>query len=520
VRNEKNTFRQAAWSEPAIFDLGKSGRRGHVLPVVDEGVRKTVGNIDRLLPESMRRLSRLKLPELSEVEVVRHFLRLSQMNYGVDSGFYPLGSCTMKYNPKINDLLAGLPDLNLLNPYQDESTVQGILEILYRLERWLAEITGTYEVCLHPAAGAHGELLGTLLMRAFHKANGELQRRTDVIIPDSAHGTNPASASMAGFSVIVVPSDDEGCVGLGALKAAVSKRTAGLMLTNPNTLGIFEKNIDEIAGIVHEAGGLLYYDGANLNPLLCKVRPGDMGFDIVHMNIHKTFSTPHGGGGPGAGPVGVCEELGKFLPIPRIMFDGKRYSLNYDKPDSIGKIRSFYGNIAVLLRAYAYILALGREGLEEAAEISVLNANYLVKKLKSIRGLTLPYNDAKPRKHECVFSAKPLKNDTGVSALNVAKRMLDYGMHAPTIYFPQIVEEALMIEPTETFEKEELDRFVEIIEEICQEAYGNPEAVLKAPHNTAISRLDEVKASHPKTMTLSWRMYQARNIQQSKNQPK
>jgi glycine dehydrogenase subunit 2 len=519
VREQKNRFRQASWSEAIVFDLGKSGRRGHILPVADEEVKKAVGNIDSLLPENMRRLSRLKLPELSEVEVVRHFLRLSQMNYGVDSGFYPLGSCTMKYNPKISDLLAGLPDLNLLNPYQDESTVQGILEMLYRLERWLAEITGTYEVCLHPAAGAHGELLGTLLMRAFHKANGELQKRTDVIIPDSAHGTNPASASMAGFNVVVVPSDDEGCIGLGTLKAAVSEHTAGLMLTNPNTLGIFEKNIDEIAGIVHEAGGLLYYDGANLNPLLCKVRPGDMGFDIVHMNIHKTFSTPHGGGGPGAGPVGVCEELAKFLPIPRITFDGKRYCLDYDKPSSIGKIRSFYGNIAVLLRAYAYILTLGREGLEEAAEISVLNANYLVKKLKGIRGLTLPYNDAKPRKHECVFSAKPLKNDTGVSALNVAKRMLDYGVHAPTIYFPQIVEEALMIEPTETFEKEELDRFVETIREICEEAYRNPEAVLKAPHNTAISRLDEVKASHPKTMALSWRMHLARNVQQSKNQP-
>jgi len=430
------------------------------------------------------------------------------MNYGVDSGLYPLGSCTMKYNPKINEQLASMPTMGMLHPYQDENTVQGILEILYRLERWLAEITGTHEVCLHPAAGAHGEFLGTLLMRAYHKFNGESERRSEVIVPDSAHGTNPASAAMAGFNVVVVPSDDEGCVSLEALKAAVSEGTAGLMLTNPNTLGIFEKNIDEIARIVHEAGGLLYYDGANLNPILGKARPGDMGFDIVHMNIHKTFSTPHGGGGPGAGPVGVSEELAKFLPVPRILFDSACYRLNYDRPHSIGKIRSFYGNTAVLLKAYAYILSLGFDGLKEAAEVSVLNANYLMKKLRGIRGLTLPYNYGKPRKHECVFSAKPLKNETGVSALNIAKRLLDYGLHSPTIYFPLIVDEALMIEPTETFEKEEIDRFIEAMQKICEEAYKNPETVLKAPHNTAVSRLDEVKASHPRTMALSWRMHQ------------
>jgi glycine dehydrogenase subunit 2 len=344
-------------------------------------------------------------------------------------------------------------------------------------------------------------------MRAHHRSNGEQSKRTEVIVPDSAHGTNPASAAMAGFNVVVVPSDDDGCVSLGALKAAVSEKTAGLMLTNPNTLGIFEKNIDEIARIIHEAGGLLYYDGANLNPLLCKVRPGDMGFDIVHINIHKTFSTPHGGGGPGAGPVGVCEELAKFLPVPHIIFDGTTYKLSYDKPRSIGKIKGFYGNVAVLLRAYAYILSLGREGLEEAAEISVLNANYLVKKLKEIKGLALPYDSAKLRKHECVFSAKPLKNDTGITAQNIAKRLLDYGIHAPTVYFPLIVEEALMIEPTESFEKEELDRFVEAMRKICEEAYTDPEIVTRAPHNTAVSKLDEVKASHPRTMALSWRMY-------------
>jgi len=500
-------FKQANWNEPIIFNMGKNGRKGHVLPKAKEEIKNVIGDLNNTIPYSMQRRSQLKLPELSEVEVVRHFMRLSEMNYGVDSGLYPLGSCTMKYNPKINELLASLPTVNMVHPYQDESTVQGVLEFLYRLECWLAEITGTYEVCLHPAAGAHGEFLGTLLMRANHKMNGDCERRSEVIVPDSAHGTNPASATMGGFNVVVVPSDEDGCIDLEALKVAVSERTAGLMLTNPNTLGIFEKNIEEIAKIIHEAGGLLYYDGANLNPILGKARPGDMGFDIVHINIHKTFGTPHGGGGPGAGPVGVSEELAKFLPIPRIVFDGKRYRLDHDRPHSIGKIRGFYGNTAVLLKAYAYILSLGFEGLKEVAEVSVLNANYLMKKLEEVKGLTLPYNSEKPRKHECVFSAKPIKNETGISALNIAKRLLDYGLHAPTIYFPLIVDEALMIEPTETFEKEELDHFAEAIQKICEEAYTNPETVLKAPHNTAVSRLDEVKASHPRTMALSWRMF-------------
>jgi len=506
-------FKQTNWNERLIFNLGRKGRRGHVPPKVEEKIKQIVGDVNMLIPENMQRKSQPGLPELSEVEVVRHFTRLSQMNYGVDSGLYPLGSCTMKYNPKINELLANLPAINMVHPYQDEGTVQGILEILYRLERWLAEITGTHEVCLQPAAGAHGEFLGTSLMRAYHKLNGENEKRTEIIVPDSAHGTNPASAAMAGFDVVVVPSDEDGCVSVEALKAAVSGRTAGLMLTNPNTLGIFEKNIEEIARIVHEAGGLLYYDGANLNAILGKARPGDMGFDIVHMNIHKTFGTPHGGGGPGAGPVGVSEELAKFLPVPRIVFDGERYHLDYDRPHSIGKMRSFYGNVAVLLKAYAYILSLGFEGLKEVAEVSVLNANYLAKKLEEIKGLTLPYGSEKPGKHECVFSAKHLESETGVSALNIAKRLLDYGLHAPTIYFPLIVDEALMIEPTETFEKEELDRFVDAMRKICEEAYTDPEVVLKAPHNTAVSRLDEVKASHPRTMALSWRMYRKKNEQ-------
>jgi glycine cleavage system P protein (glycine dehydrogenase) subunit 2 len=503
-------FRQANWNEPVVFELGMSGRRGHLLPKAEIEIKNAVGDLDKLLPNSIQRTSKIGLPELSEVEVNRHYFRLSEMNYGVDSGLYPLGSCTMKYNPKINESLAALPSLGMTHPYQDERTVQGILEILFTLERWLSEITGMYEVCLQPAAGAHGELLGTLLMHACLKANGQCDQRTEMLIPDSAHGTNPASAAMAGFNVIVLPSGDDGCIDVEALKSAVSSKTAGLMLTNPNTLGLFEKDIVEIAKIIHEAGGLLYYDGANLNPLLGKARPGDMGFDIVHINIHKTFSTPHGGGGPGAGPVGVIKELAKFLPVPAIAYDGNAYRLDYDKPNSIGKMKGFFGNTAVLLRAYAYILSMGAEGLKEAAEVSVLNANYLMERLRKIKGLTLPYDSVKPRKHECVISAKPLRDETGVSALNIAKRLLDYGFHAPTVYFPLIVDEALMVEPTETSDREELDRFADAVANICEEAYTDPDTVLKAPQNTAVSRLDEVKASHPKTMTLSWRMHLAK----------
>ena len=507
-------FQQARWNEPVIFKLGGKGRRGCKLPQVEDEVSKFTGNVADKLPKAIRRTKPSALPELSEVEVVRHFTRLSQMNFGVDLGFYPLGSCTMKYNPKIDDWLAGVAGISELHPNQDESQVRGILEILYTLSCWLAEITGTAEVSLQPSAGAHGELLGALIMRACHKFNGDAEERTELIVPDSAHGTNPASGTMAGFKIVVVPSNPNGCVDLKALKAAASERTAGLMLTNPNTLGIFEEDIAEIAETIHDVGGLLYYDGANLNPIMGKVRPGDMGFDIVHINIHKTFGTPHGGGGPGAGPIGVCKELAKFLPIPQIAYDEKRkrYFLDYNMPESIGKIRGFYGNVAVLLRAYAYILSMGAEGLAEAAEISVLNANYLVKRLKEIRGFELPYAEGRPRKHECVFSAKPMFKETGVRAMDVAKRILDFGMHSPTTYFPLIVDEALMIEPTESVEKEELDRFVDVLKKISVEAYSNPDLVKKAPFNAAVTRLDEVKASHPKTMALSWRMHLKHNV--------
>jgi glycine dehydrogenase subunit 2 len=367
-------------------------------------------------------------------------------------------------------------------------------------------------VSLVPSAGAHGELVGALIIRAYHKYEGSLER-DEVIVPDSAHGTNPASAAMAGFNVVEVPSDENGFVDLESLKSVVSRRTAGLMITNPNTLGLFDPNILEIAEIVHEAGGLLYYDGANLNAILGKARPGDSGFDIVHMNLHKTFATPHGGGGPGAGPLAVTDDLAKFLPVPTVEFNGSEYYLNFERPHTIGRVRGFYGNIAVLLRAYVYILMLGPEGLRQAAELSVLNANYLASKIAKVKGFAIAFNSSVRCKHEFVVSASRLAKETGVTALHVSKRLLDLGFHAPTVYFPLIVDEALMIEPTETVSKEDLDSFAEAFSKISDEAYSDPVRVMSAPQQTSVTRIDEIKASHPKTLCLSWR--QAR-MKQSK----
>ncbi|NJD99091.1 glycine dehydrogenase subunit 2 [Thermococcus sp. LS1] len=490
-------FRQAKWDEPLIFELSRSGRVGYTLP-------KPIEDVEIKVPEKLKRKSPLNLPELSEPEVVKHYTRLSEMNYGVDSGIYPLGSCTMKYNPKINEEIAGHPGVAYVHPYQDERTIQGALKIMWELEGWLKEITGMDRFTLQPAAGANGEFTGVMIIRAYHLDRGETQR-TEMLVPDSAHGTNPASAAMAGFKVIEIPSNENGTVDLEALENAVSERTAGLMLTNPNTLGIFEDEILEIAKIVHKAGGLLYYDGANLNAVLGKIRPGDMGFDIVHLNLHKTFSTPHGGGGPGSGPVGVKDFLKDYLPVPLVSYDEEsgRYYLDYNVPKSIGKVKELYGNFAVMVRALTYLKIMGRDGLKEASEIAVLNANYLTQKLKGTRGYELPHKEL--RKHEVVFSAEPMKKETGVKALDVAKRLLDFGMHAPTIYFPLIVHEALMIEPTETVSREELDAYVEALKRISEEAYSNPELVKSAPHNTAVKRVDDVLAA--KRPIITWRMY-------------
>ncbi|MDW5561888.1 MAG: aminomethyl-transferring glycine dehydrogenase subunit GcvPB [Methanomassiliicoccus sp.] len=475
------TYRQATFDVRLIQEM--SGVGGLDLPPPKREIE---------VPPNLLR-TELDIPDLPENEVVRHYTDLSQMNFGVDNGLYPLGSCTMKYNPKYADLLAALPSVGEVHPLEDEEGVQGSLRLLYELERALCAVSGMDAMSLQPAAGAQGEFTGMLITRALHDANGE--DRGEVVVPDSAHGTNPASAAMAGFDVVVVPTSPSGCVDVEALKSVVSDRTAAFMITNPNTLGIFEEDIVRIVRIVHGAGALMYYDGANLNAVMGHTSPGAMDFDIVHLNLHKTFATPHGGGGPGAGPVGVRKELEPYLPVPRIVREEDRYLLDWDRPLSIGKVRSFYGNFAVLVRAYAYILRMGGNGLREASDRAVLNSNYLHTKLTPT--YHMPFKPL--RKHEFVLSAKKLKEERGVRALDVAKRLLDHGMMSPTVYFPSLVEEALMIEPTETETKETLDRFAEAMLSIAKE---DPQVVREAPHNTSARRIDEVYAA--KELVLSY----------------
>ena len=494
------SYSQARWNEPLIIKLSRQGKIGYHSFLTDDRRKALQDHI----PSKIRRKVPPSLPEVSEIEIIRHYTRLSQENYGVDIGIYPLGSCTMKYNPKVCDTIAGSHKIQELHPYQDPRTLQGILQVMYETSKFLANIVGMDSITLQPAAGAHGEYTGVMLMRAYHNDRND-RSRDEIIVPDSAHGTNPASAAMAGYKVVEIPSRD-GCVDSDALKSAVGGRTAGLMITNPNTLGIFEREILEIAGIVHDAGGLLYYDGANLNAIMGKAKPGRMGFDIVHINLHKTFATPHGGGGPGAGPVGVTKNLADYLPIPTIEYDGTKYFLDNNRPKTIGKTRSFYGSIAVVLRAYVFMLLHGRDGLETVSEVAVLNSNYLAQELRKIKGFSLPYADGVPRKHEFVLSASILSKETGVSALQVAKRLLDFGIHPPTVYFPMIVEESMMAEPTETVSKEELDAMIDGFKRISKEAYSNPNSLHNSPTATSVTRIDEAKANRPKTMQLTWKM--------------
>jgi len=456
-----------------------------------QDIEPPMEDAEEYLPKSLLRIHAPKIPDLTEWEIIRHYTHLSHRNYGVDSGFYPLGSCTMKYSPRMNEAFANRPELTDPHPEQHVSTIQGSLKIMYELQEDLAKIGGVDAVTLQPAAGAQGEFTGLLIARAYHEVNGE--ERTDIILPDTAHGTNPASAIMAGFKVIELDSGEDGCVDLDALEAALSENTAAFMLTNPNTLGIFEHEVLEIARLVHESGALLYYDGANLNAIMGKTTPGKMGFDIVHFNLHKTFSTPHGGGGPGSGPIGVTDRLRDFLPVPIADFDGESYFLNYDLPHSIGKVLQFYGNFGVLVRAYIYIKQLGADGLERVSERAVLNAAYLKEKL-------LPYYKMpfkQQRKHEFVLSGE---NDKGFRTLDIAKRLLDYGLHAPTIYFPHLVPEALMIEPTETESKGNLDKFVDAMISIMGE---DSETVKSAPcGDTPVCRVDELYAV--RNLVLNW----------------
>jgi glycine dehydrogenase subunit 2 len=471
--------------QPLIFEISKSGRIGYSLPELD--VPKV--EIADILPTEYTRQKEPELPEVSELDIMRHYTALSKRNHGVDSGFYPLGSCTMKYNPKINEDIARLEGFRYIHPLQEEETVQGSLELMYDLKEHLKEITGMDEVTLQPAAGAHGEWTGLMMIRAYHEARGDY-KRTKVIIPDSAHGTNPASATIAGFDTITVRSNEQGLVDLEDLQRVAGEDTAALMLTNPNTLGLFEENILEIAEIIHQVGGKLYYDGANLNAVLSKARPGDMGFDVVHLNLHKTFTGPHGGGGPGSGPVGVKKELIPYLPKPVLTKKDGSYVWDEDRPHSIGRVKPYYGNFGILVRAYTYIRSMGPDGLKAVSENAVINANYMMRKLAPY--YELPYD--RHCKHEFVLSGKRQKK-LGVRTLDIAKRLLDFGFHPPTIYFPLNVEECIMIEPTETESKETLDSFIEAMIQIAKEAEEQPEIVQEAPHTTVIRRLDETAAA-------------------------
>ncbi|MFA6636674.1 MAG: aminomethyl-transferring glycine dehydrogenase subunit GcvPB [Candidatus Omnitrophota bacterium] len=477
-----------------IFERSRKGKIGGTLPLWDPG--KEV----RLDPKYARSRD-AELPCVSEPEVVRHFTRLSQMNFGVDSHFYPLGSCTMKYNPKFTEKIAALEEFTSLHPLQPqlikgEKLAQGALEIIYNLEKALSEITGMAAFTTQPMAGAHGELTGVMLIAAYHKHNGSKKRY--VLIPDSGHGTNPASAAIAGYEVISVPSDKNGVMDMDVYRKSLSDEVAGVMLTCPNTLGLFNPHIKEITDLAHKAGALMYYDGANLNAIMGKARPGDLGFDVVHINLHKTFATPHGGGGPGAGPVGVSEKLEKFLPIARVVrnLEGE-FSLDYDRPLSVGYVAPFYGNFGVLLKAYAYILLLGKEGLIEASENAVLNANYL--KCRLAGTYDIPYGENSL--HEFVISASR-QAEKGVRALDIAKALIDKGIHPPTVYFPLIVKEAMMVEPTETESRETLDRFVDIMKELAELAETSPEKFKEFPRNSPVGRVDEVKAA--KDMDLAY----------------
>lgn len=470
--------------EALIFEKSSEGRVG----VAPSAFDVPASDVEKAVPKKFLRGDIVGFPEVAEIDVVRHYTRLSQWNFGVDSGFYPLGSCTMKYNPKINEEIAGLPGFSNLHPYEPEELTQGALELMYDLEDYLCEITGMDAVTLQPSAGAHGELCGLLVMSAYFK--DKKKPRTKIIIPDTAHGTNPASSHLAGFKVVPVKTEGKGVLSVEAVKAVMDEETAGVMLTNPNTIGLFEANIKEIAEAVHAKGGFLYCDGANMNALMGLVKLGDLGVDVVQLNLHKTFSTPHGGGGPGSGPVGVRKSLAPYLPVPRIKKAGKTYSLDFNKPKTIGRLKAFYGNFAIMVRAYSYIRRMGAEGLKRAAEAAILNANYVKERLKGT--YELAYD--RPCMHECVFSDK-VQQASGVSTMDVAKRLIDYGYHPPTVYFPLVVPGAIMIEPTETETLETLDKFIDVMKAIAEEAKTSPELLKNAPSITKIKRVDETKAA-------------------------
>jgi len=511
MNDEKLTvYHAVVWNEPIIYELGRKGRRGFIVPMVEDKVKAAVGDVAARIPEKMRRKELPKLPELSEPEVVRHYLRLSQQTFGVDSGInVGVGTCTMKYNPKLNEALARSPKIADLHPLEDEENIQGILEIMYRLKKWLCEISGMDDFSLQPRGGAHAVFANACIIRAYHEFNGE-HRRDEIITTVLSHPCNGGSPAVAGFKVITLyPNEETGIPDIEALKAAVSKHTAGLMITDPYDTGVFDSNIEEYIRIVHEVGGLVAIDQANANCILGNFRIGDAGADLCHFNLHKSFSTPHGSCGPGSAPIGVKEGLSKFLPVPTVEFDGNKYYLDYNRPHSIGKVAEFYGVIPNVLRAYAWLMSMGAEGLKETSEVAVINNNYLIKKLLDVQGVSLPWGKRHPfRMQEARFSLEKLEEDTGIGIQDFNRRIVDFGVQRCFLsHEPWIIPEPFTPEPPESTLKEDLDRFAEIFHQISHEAYTKPEIIKRAPHNCSVSKVDPASSLDPEKWAITWRAY-------------
>lgn len=520
IRKQTTGYQAVAWNEPIIYEQGRSGRRGLMVPTAEKAIKKTVGDVFSTIPEKIRRRDLPKLPELSEPEVVRHFIRLSQQTFGVDSGInVGVGTCTMKYNPKMNETLARSPKITDLHPFQDEENVQGVLEIMYRLGKWLCEISGMDDFSLQPRGGAHAVFTNACMIKAYHRANGETER-DEIITTVLSHPCNGGSPAVAGFKIITLyPDLVTGIPDIEAMKAAISKRTAGLMITDPYDTGVFDRNLEEYVKLIHEAGGLVAIDQANANCVLGKIRIGDAGADLCHFNLHKSFSTPHGSTGPGSAPVGVKKQLAKFLPIPTVERKGSKYHLDYSRPDSIGKVSEFYGVISNAIRAYAWIMSMGGEGLKNTSEVAVMNNNYLIKKLSKIRGITLPWSESHPyRMQEARFSLEKMKEETGIGIADVNRRIVDFGVQRCfTSHEPWIVPEPLTPEPPETASKEDLDRFAEIFARISVEAYSDPDVIRTAPHNCAVGKVDLSPTTDPGRWAMTWRAYLRKN--KKKTQP-
>jgi glycine dehydrogenase subunit 2 len=510
MKSQLPDYHAVRWNEPIIYELGTEGRRGCRIPEVEDEIRASVGDVISRIPEKMRRKVAPRLPELSEPEVVRHYIRLSQQTYGVDSGIHIHGTCTMKYSPKMNEVLVRSSKLMDIHPLQDAEIAQGILQVIYELQKWMCELSGMDEFSLQPRGGAHAVFSNAHLIKAYHKFNGELEQRNEIITTVLSHPCNGGSPAAAGFKVVTLyPNEETGYPDIEGLKAAVSKHTAGLMMTDPYDAGVFDRNIDEYAKIVHGAGGLVAIDQANANSIIARIRIRDLGADLCHFNLHKSFSTPHASTGPGSAAIGAKEQLAKFLPVPVVNYDGRKYYLDYDRPHTIGKVAEFYGVIPNILRAYAWIMMMGAEGLEEVSEVAVINNNYLVKKLLEVRGVSLPWHKAHPlRLQEARFSLQKMKEETGVGIADVNHRIVDYGLQdMETSHEPWIVAEPLTPEPPETTPKEDLDRIAQVMHEISREAYSDPELVKTAPHNAAISRIDLSPSTDPTKWAMTWRAY-------------